>query len=85
MDIDQEIKEIVTQITGKDAAQMDPAATFTEDLGIDSLMVLELLAEIENKYDIEIPPEKLVAMKTLQGVINVAKEFINGDRENVQG
>lgn len=82
MNIDQEVKKIVTGIIGLDAEQIDGNASFTDELNVDSLMVLEILAAIEDKYKIEIPPEKLAEMKTLQGVINVAQEYIGGDRQN---
>jgi acyl carrier protein len=84
MNIDQEIKKIVSEIIGRDAEQIDAAASFTDELGVDSLMMIEILAAIENKYKIEIDPEKLAAMKTLQGVINVAQQYLNGDRKNAQ-
>lgn len=85
MNVDREIKELVTLIIGKDATQLDETVSFSNELGVDSLMVLEILAAIENKYKIEIAPEKLVDMQTLKGVIDVAKGLIAGGRENAQG
>ena len=85
MNLDLEIKALVAQIIGKPAAEIDAAASFTEQLGLDSLMMLEILAAIENKYQIEIDPEKLADMKTLQGVINVAREYLPGGPSHAQG
>jgi acyl carrier protein len=82
MNIDREIKELVTPIIGRDATGLDETASFANDLGVDSLMILEILAAIENKYNLEISPERLAEMQTLQGVVAVAREYLAGDREN---
>ena len=59
---------------GKD--KLNPDASFMEDLGMDSLRGLEILAAIENKYDISIDPDRLEDMVTLNKVISVAQEYI---------
>jgi acyl carrier protein len=82
MNIDREIKELVTPIIGKEATELDETASFANDLGVDSLMILEILAAIENKYNIEISPDRLSEMQTLQGVVAVARDYLAGDREN---
>jgi acyl carrier protein len=82
MNIDREIKELITPIIGRDASQLDETASFASDLGVDSLMILEILAAVENKYNLEISPDRLAEMQTLQGVVAVAREYLAGDREN---
>ncbi len=80
-DIANEIKELVAQIIEKDPAQINPEARFIEDLGVDSMMALEILAAIEKKYKIVIPEEKLPEFKTLNATIQIAKEYLAGKKD----
>ncbi|MDD4894461.1 MAG: acyl carrier protein [Candidatus Omnitrophica bacterium] len=75
-DIDAEIKELIATIIEKDASQIDPDARFIEDLGVDSMMALEILAAIEKKYKIVIPEERLPEFITLNATIKIAKEYL---------
>jgi len=74
--VEEEIKDLVATIIEKPANEIDPEANFFKDLGVDSMMALEILAAIEKKYKISIPEEKLAQLTTLNQTIAVAKEFI---------
>lgn len=75
-DIDAQIKAIVAEILEVDPATINPDARLVEDLGMDSMMALEILVAIEKKFKITIPEEKLAELKTLGSTIAVAKEYI---------
>jgi len=75
-DIDTEIKDLIAVIIEKDPADLDPSARFVEDLGVDSMMALEILAAIEKKYKISIPEEKLSQLTNLNDTIKIAKEYL---------
>lgn len=75
-DIDTEIKNLIAEIIEKDPADLDPNARFVEDLGVDSMMALEILAAIEKKYKISIPEEKLPQLTNLNDTIKIAKEYL---------
>lgn len=77
-DLEGEIKGIIAEIIEKDPAEITPEAKFFEDLGVDSMMALEILAAIEKKYKITIPEEKLAQLTTLNQTIAVAKEYLGG-------
>lgn len=77
MNIEKEIKEIVCEIVCIEEDSLDPEASFMEDLGLDSLRALEILAAIENKYSIMINPERLQEMTTLKNVIKVTKDYLD--------
>jgi acyl carrier protein len=74
--VEEEIKGLVATIIEKDPAEINPDANFFKELGVDSMMALEILAAIEKKYKIAIPEEKLPQLTTLNQTIAVAKEFI---------
>ena len=76
-DIENEIKNLVAEIIEKDPGEIKPDSRFVEDLGVDSMMALEILAGVEKKYKIAIPEEKLAEFKTLDSVVKIAKEHIN--------
>ena len=75
-DIDTEIKNLIAEIIEKDPSEINPDARFAEDLGVDSMMALEILAGIEKKYKITIPEEKLVSLTTLNETVTVAKQYL---------
>ena len=56
-DITSKVKEIIVDKLGVDAAEVTPEASFTKDLGADSLDTVELIMEFEKKFDISIPDE----------------------------
>lgn len=74
--VEREVKEIIAQILEVDVAKITDEAKFVEDLGMDSMMALEIVAAIEKKYKIIIPEENLVKLSCLKDVINVTKEFL---------
>ncbi len=74
--IEEEIKTLIAEIIEKDPNEVTPEAKFFEDLGVDSMMALEILAAIEKKYKISIPEEKLAQLTTLNETIAVAKEYL---------
>ena len=74
--IDEEIKNIVAEIIEKDPAAINGDAKFFEDLGVDSMMALEIMTALEKKYKITIPEEKLGQIMTLNDTIRLAKEYL---------
>jgi len=76
-DLEGEIKVIIAEIIEKDPSEITPDAKFFEDLGVDSMMALEILAAIEKKYKITIPEEKLMQLTTLNQTVAVAREYLN--------
>ena len=71
------ITEIVCEIAEKVVTEINPNAKFIEDLGLDSLRALEVLAAIENEYSITIDPDRLQEMTTLNNVIKVTSEYLH--------
>ena len=77
-DLENEIRNIIAEVTERDPAKITPQARFFEDLNVDSMMALEILAAIEKKYKIVIPEEKMAQLTTLEQTVNVAKEYLSG-------
>lgn len=70
------IKDIVIEIVDDSEIELTPDADFVEDLGLDSLRALEILAAIENEFGIRIPSDKLKDMTTLNKVVDITKAYL---------
>ena len=55
--IAEDVKAIIVEKLGVDASEVTEAASFTNDLGADSLDIVELIMDFEKKFDISIPDE----------------------------
>ena len=66
----EKIKEILAEQLDADIDAMTMDTRIAEDLGADSLDVVELLMSIEDEYELEIPNEAIEDMKTIGDVVN---------------
>mgnify|MGYP000992420686 FL=1 len=73
MEILDRIKQIVADQLGIDEDQIVPEASFIDDLGADSLDIVELIMALEEEFDIEIPDEDAEKIKTVQDAIDYIK------------
>ena len=64
------VAAIIVDKLGLAAEQGTPEASFTADLGADSLDTVELIMEFEKEFDIEIPDEDAQSIKTVGDAIN---------------
>ncbi len=71
------IKQIILGQLSIDADKVVPEASFTEDLGADSLDVVELVMAFEQEFGIEISDENAGKIKTVKDVIDHIEELIN--------
>jgi acyl carrier protein len=61
----RELQELAAEILGVDAEQVQLGVSFARDLAADSLDLVELIAAVEDKYDVELPEEELEQMKNV--------------------
>ena len=72
------VKEIVVDQLQQDADNVTPNSTFVDDLGADSLDIVELIMRFEEEFGIEIPDEKAEKIKTVSDVV----KYIDGTNED---
>ena len=65
----EEVSEVVAEQLNIEIGEIKVESKFTEDLGADSLDVVELVMALEEKFDIEIPDEKAEGIRTVQDAI----------------
>jgi acyl carrier protein len=73
-DIEAKVKEIIMNKLGVDEGQVVPAASFTNDLGADSLDTVELVMEFEKAFNLQIPDEDAEKIST----VGDAVKYIQG-------
>ncbi|MFQ5457008.1 MAG: acyl carrier protein [Myxococcota bacterium] len=73
MAIEDRVKEIIVEQLGVNEDEVNPEASFIDDLGADSLDIVELVMAMEEEFDMEIPDEDAEKIQTIQDAINYIK------------
>jgi acyl carrier protein len=68
------VKEIIVDQLGVDADDVTMEASFLDDLGADSLDIVELIMALEEEFDLEIPDEEAEKFPTVGDVVEYIKE-----------
>jgi acyl carrier protein len=76
MDLETRVKEIIADQLGVEIEKLRDDANFVQDLGADSLDVVELVMAFEEEFGIEIPDEDAEKIRTVGDVINYLKERV---------
>ncbi len=77
MSVEEKVIEIIIDQLGVDEKQVNPEASFIDDLGADSLDTVELVMALEEEFDIEIPDEDAEKIATVQNAVNYIKDQTN--------
>ena len=77
MSVEQKVIEIIIDQLGVDEKQVNPEASFIDDLGADSLDTVELVMALEEEFDVEIPDEDAEKIATVQNAVDYIKEQTN--------
>jgi acyl carrier protein len=70
MDVAQKVKQIIVEQLGVDESQVDDNASFVDDLGADSLDIVELVMAFEEAFELEIPDEDAEKITTVKDAID---------------
>ena len=76
VNIETKVKAIIVDKLGVDAAEVTLEASFTNDLGADSLDTVELIMEFEKEFDIQIPDDQAEKIET----VGQAVSYIEGTK-----
>lgn len=72
---EQEVKKMISEITEVPEEDLTPDADFFNDLGIDSLKAIEIVAAFEKKYRIVIPENDIPNIRNLRQVLKYTKRL----------
>jgi len=73
-DITERVKAIIVDKLGVDESEVTPEASFTNDLGADSLDTVELIMEFEKEFDMAIPDDQAEKISTVGDAIKYIEE-----------
>ena len=73
MDLEQRVSEMIIEQLGSTKEEIVPEASFIDDLGADSLDIVELVMAMEETFDIEIPDEDAEKIQTIGAAIAYLK------------
>ena len=73
MSVEEQVKKIVAEKLSVEPDEVVPEASFVDDLGADSLDLVELIMAMEEAFDIEISDEEAEKLQTVQDSVNYIK------------
>ncbi|MGC6414175.1 MAG: acyl carrier protein [Bacteroidia bacterium] len=76
-EIAEKVTAIIVDKLGVDEAEVNPEASFTNDLGADSLDTVELIMEFEKEFDISIPDDQAEKIQTVGEAVSYIQEHKN--------
>ncbi|WP_038057783.1 acyl carrier protein [Thermodesulfobacterium hydrogeniphilum] len=79
MSVEEKVIDIIAQKLNLSKDQIKPEASFVEDLGADSLDLVELVMAMEEAFGMEVPDEDAEKLRTVKDVIDYVKSKI-GDQ-----
>ena len=74
--IKQDVKKSISDITEIPEQDIKEDAAFIEDLGMDSMMALEIIASIEKKYKIVVPEGDIPKLRTLSDIYDLLSKIL---------
>ena len=78
MSVEEKVKSIIVEQLGVDADEVTDSASFTDDLGGDSLDIVELVMAFEEEFDIEIPDEEAEKIGTVAEAVSYIAQHAGG-------
>ena len=80
--IEQEVKEMLSKLTGLDPSEISDNADIINDLGVDSLKVIEIATSIERTYKVVVKDSELAKLRTVKDAVGFITELL--EKRNVQ-
>ncbi len=68
------VKEIIAEELGIEVSSIKPDSKIMEDLEADSLSIMQIVMALEEEFDIKIPEDKILEIKTVQEIVEAIKE-----------
>jgi len=79
--LEKDIKKIVSKVIKIPEEKIAPDANLFYDLGVDSLLGVEIFAALDKKYNIDVPEERIRKISTLNDIISLIKEALEGEQK----
>ncbi len=70
-DTEKMVREELSKIIGKDTNDIPKDANLMEEIGLDSLNILEVFGMVEGKFNVVVDPEKISELRTIEDIVNI--------------
>ena len=77
--IEDRVRAIIAEQLDQDESEIVPEASFIDDLGADSLDLVELVMHMEEEFDVEIPDDDAENIRSVQDAINYIQQHLSTD------
>ena len=74
----EEVKRLIAELTERDMSEITDTALFQEDLGVDSLMAIEVMVALDKRYKIDIPEAEFNKIKNVDDSVAVVMKHLSG-------
>jgi len=75
-EIRAEVRRLIADVTERKPDEISDTALLTDELGLDSLMALEVMVAVDKKYKINIPEEEFSTIRTLNDAVEVVRRHL---------
>lgn len=75
-EIRNEIKRLIAEVTEREPEEISDTASFTEELGVDSLMAIEVMVAVDKKFKIDIPEQDFNTVKNVDDAVTMVQRFL---------
>jgi len=72
----EKVKKVIADQLSMEVEEVNLESTFTDDLGVDSLEIFEIVMSLEEEFEIEIPNEDIENIKTIGDIVNYVKSKV---------
>jgi len=73
-----EVKRLIAEVTEREPDEITDTALFADELGVDSLMAMEVMVAVDKKYKINIPEDEFATIKNVDDTVSVVLRHVNG-------
>ncbi len=77
VEVRAKVKEIISNVTDIDPAEIGDTASFVEDLQLDSLSLLEIGVDVDYEFKLGVPEERLQELRTVQDSVDLVIECLS--------
>ncbi len=74
----EEVKRLIAELTEREPGEITDTALFVDDLGVDSLMAIEVMVSLDKRYKINIPEAEFNQIKNVNDAVEVVMQHLSG-------
>ena len=75
-----EVKKLIAEVTEREPEEITDTALFADELGVDSLMAMEVMVAVDKKYKINIPEDEFATIKNVDDTVTVVLRYMSPEK-----